>query len=114
MSRGVKTRTQYVKLSLTPSEYDALSKFSENTDKPIAFCIRMIMQRMSDFADLYDILAKAYDHADENERKALADSLASMPEMDRLRMLAFHSDMKAIIDFNNLWKKISIQTLFSD
>ncbi|NBW79927.1 MAG: hypothetical protein EBR27_13115 [Betaproteobacteria bacterium] len=114
MSRGVKTRTQYVKLSLTPSEYDALSKFSENMDKPIAFCIRMIMQRMSDFADLYDIISKAYNSATEEERNLLAESLASMNEIDRLQMLAFHSDMKAIIDFNNLWKKTSIQTLFSD
>lgn len=107
-------RTQYVKLSLTDAEYDALEKFSESVDRPIAYCIRMMIERVADISKVYSTLKDGYNSMPIEEQKKLYEQFSNseLDVKDKLRIYKFLDDMKHISHFSSSWQKASEKQIF--
>lgn len=107
-------RTQYVKLSLTDAEFDALEKFSEAVDKPIAYCIRMMIERLADVSQVYSTLKDGYNNMPIEERKKLTEQFfdLDLDVSDKLHFYKFLDDMKHIAEFSSAWQKASKKHIF--
>lgn len=105
-------RTQYVKLSLTDAEYDALEKFSEEVNKPVAYCIRMMIERIAEISEFIYGLKEVHSSMPIEDRKKLSDTLSELDIKDQLKFYKFIDDMKHISQFSSAWKEASPKQIF--
>jgi|688.fasta_scaffold2053523_1 hypothetical protein len=107
-------RTQYVKLSLTDAEYDALEKFSDNFDKPIAYCIRMMIERLADVSSVYSTLRDGFNNMPIEEKEKLSNQFfeSELSPQNKADIYKFLSDMKHISQFSLDWQKASKKQIF--
>jgi len=107
-------RTQYVKLSLTDAEYDALESFSEEVNKPVAYCIRMMIERIAEISDVFTKLKDGWDSMEFEDQQKLYEQFrdSELDIKDKLKFYQFIDDMKHISKFSSDWKEASAKQIF--